>query len=85
MKEPLLIRLVPGAEGLVKEAVFGAIARLGLQGLSRAGKVLMKNPLTTATAAGAGLDMSKSVTKMNDLTTGAKNLMNNKMTTPANL
>lgn len=85
MKETLLDRSVPEAKGLIKEAIIGAIARLGLQGMSRAGKVLVKNPMVSATAASGALDMSKSVSRMNDLTTGAKNIMNSKMTSPANM
>lgn len=85
MKDDLLSRLAPDAKDLIKEAMIGAVARMGLQGMSRAGKVLVKNPMVSATAAGAGYDMTKSVGRMNDLTTGAKNLMNSKMTAPANM
>lgn len=77
--------MAPNAPGMIKEAVLGAIGRLGLQGMSRAGKVLVKNPVMSATAASAGYDVTKSVSKMNDLTSGAKNLMNSKMTAPANM
>jgi hypothetical protein len=70
---------------MVKEAVIGAIGRLGLQGMTRAGKVLVKNPMTTATAAFAGMDLGGSMKKMNDLTSGARNMMNSKMTAPANM
>lgn len=85
MKEDLLSQLAPNAKGMVKEAVAAALGRMALQGMSRAGKVLVKNPMTSATAAFAGMDMGSSVKKMNDLTSGAKNMMNSKMTTPANM
>lgn len=85
MKEDLLTRMAPDAREMVKEAVIGALGRLAVQGLSRAGKVLVKNPMTSATAAFAGMDVGGSMKKMNDLTTGARNMMNSKMTTPANM
>lgn len=70
---------------MIKEAVLGAIGRLAIQGMGRAGKVLVKNPMTSATAAFAGMDLGGSVKKMNDLTSGARNIMNSKMTAPANM
>lgn len=85
MKENLLRQHVPEAKEMIKEAVVAALGRMALQGMSRAGKVLVKNPMTSATAAFAGMDMAGSVKKMNDLTTGAKNMMNSKMTAPANM
>jgi hypothetical protein len=85
VKESLLAKTAPDAKGMIKEAVIGALAGMGIKAMSRVGKVLVKRPMMSLTAAGAGVDMASSASKMNDLTSGAKNLVRSAVTNPASM
>ncbi|MCJ7521765.1 MAG: hypothetical protein MUP21_06080 [Dehalococcoidia bacterium] len=85
MKRSLLAELLPDGREMVKEAFIGAAARLGLGALSRVGKVLVKNPLKSATAAFAANDVASSASRMGDVGAGSRNLMRSVATPPANM
>lgn len=70
---------------MVKEAIIGALAGMGIKAMSRVGKVLVKRPMASLTAAGAGFDMASSASKMNDMTSGARNMVRSAVTNPANM
>lgn len=75
MKQSLLEATLPEGEAIVKEAVVAALGRLALPALSRVGKVLVKNPMASLTAAGAAYDVGSSARKLGDMTSGSKNMM----------